>query len=256
MSSQQIGPTELEKEKRADLSTAIKRSDSVRSRRKVSAVSERSDTSEHLEQEASGEESPGVLSNEELPESPSDGDIDEESLTSTMPWLKVIVRMSSLYNMTCTHQTFCHPHCYRRNMRACRRLMHAVRKIYGEEFEEQEEEPAGAVDVGQDAKKDKKQARKASEQGHSSPLKRKESFARRDKIDRSVDISAVLSRLGHHQGSAVHLSKDTIDTDGDGKEMMKESSNKDEEKKKTRKGDTPIIKYMKTQVRETLIILW
>lgn len=34
------------------------------------------------------------------------------------------------------------------------------------------------------------------------------------RIDRSVDISAVLSRLGHHQGSAVHLSKDTIDTDG------------------------------------------
>lgn len=32
---------------------AIKRSDSVRSRRKVSAVSERSDTSEHLEQEVS-----------------------------------------------------------------------------------------------------------------------------------------------------------------------------------------------------------
>lgn len=34
------------------------------------------------------------------------------------------------------------------------------------------------------------------------------------RIDKSVDISAVLSRLGHHQGSAVHLSKDTIDTDG------------------------------------------
>lgn len=35
------------------LPIAIKRSDSVRSRRKVSAVSERSDTSEHLEQEVS-----------------------------------------------------------------------------------------------------------------------------------------------------------------------------------------------------------
>ncbi|XP_069159541.1 protein unc-80 homolog isoform X1 [Procambarus clarkii] len=230
-------------------SDSIKRSDSVRSRRKVSAVSERSDTSEHLEQEVSGEESPGVLSNEELPESPTDGDIDEESLTSNMPWLKTIVRVSSLYNMTCTHQTFCHPHCYKRNMRACRRLMHAVRKMYGEEFEEQEEEAANVVDPGRDAKKEKKQGRKASEQGHSSPLKRKESFARRDKIDRSVDISAVLSRLGHHQGSAVHLSKDTIDTDGDGKEATKDSSHKDEEKKKPRKCDIPIIKYMKTQVK-------
>ncbi|XP_042207937.1 protein unc-80 homolog isoform X3 [Homarus americanus] len=229
-------------------SDSIKRSDSVRSRRKVSAVSERSDTSELLEQEVSGEESPGVLSNEDLPESPTDGDLDEESLTSNMPWLKIIVRMSSLYNMTCTHQTFCHPHCYKRNMRACRRLMHAVRKMYGEEFEEQEEEAARVADGGRDSKKDKKQGRKASEQGHSSPLKRKESFARRDKIDRSVDISAVLTRLGHHQGSAVHLSKDTIDTDGEGKETTKDSSNKDEEKKKPRKGDTMIMKYMKTQV--------
>ncbi|XP_071534011.1 protein unc-80 homolog isoform X8 [Panulirus ornatus] len=229
-------------------SDSIKRSDSVRSRRKVSAVSERSDTSEHLEQEVSGEESPGVLSNEDLPESPSDGDLDEESLTSNMPWLKVVVRISSLYNIMCTHQTYCHPHCYKRNMRACRRLMHALRKMYGEEFEEQEEEAVGAGEGARDNKKEKKQGRKASEQGHSSPLKRKESFALRDKIDRSVDISAVLSRLGHHQGSAVHLSKDTIDTDGDGKEMTKDSSNKDEEKKKPRKGDTPIIRYMKTQV--------
>jgi len=30
------------------------------------------------------------MSNEDLPESPSDGDLDEESLASTMPWLKVL----------------------------------------------------------------------------------------------------------------------------------------------------------------------
>lgn len=38
----------------------------------------------------SGEESPGVMSNEDLPDSPTDGDIDEESLTTNMPWLKVL----------------------------------------------------------------------------------------------------------------------------------------------------------------------
>ncbi|XP_066978451.1 protein unc-80 homolog isoform X1 [Macrobrachium rosenbergii] len=230
-------------------SDSIKRSDSVRSRRKVSSVSERSDTSEHLEPEVSGEESPGVLSNEDLPDSPNDGDLDEESLTSTMPWIKVVVRMFSLYNMTCTHQNYCHPHCYKRNMRACKRLMHAVRKMYGEEFEEQEEEVVNPVTRGRD-KKDKKPTRKASEQGaggHGSPLRRKESFARRDKIDRNVDISAVLSRLGHHQGSAVHLSKDTIDTDGDGKEVSKDDAT-EEEKKKPKKYDTPIVRFMKTQV--------
>ncbi|KAK4295652.1 hypothetical protein Pmani_031795 [Petrolisthes manimaculis] len=232
-------------------SDSIKRSDSVRSRRKVSAVSERSDTSEHLEQElyqVSGEESPGVMSNEDLPDSPNDGDLDEESLTSNMPWIKVVVQMSSQYNMTCTHQTFCHPYCYRRNMRSCRRLMHAVRRMHGEEFEEQEEEAPCMTDGEHENKKEKKQGRKASEQGHGSPLKRKESFARHNKIDRSVDISAVLSRLGHHQGSAVHLSKDTVDTDGEGKEITKDTNNKEEEKKKENKGNTPLIRYMKTQV--------
>lgn len=37
----------------------------------------------------SGEESPGVMSNEDMPDSPTDADIDEESLTTNMPWLKV-----------------------------------------------------------------------------------------------------------------------------------------------------------------------
>lgn len=52
----------------------------------------------------SGEESPGVMSNEDLPESPTDGDIDEESLTTNMPWLKVLSRILSfirLFNRAC-----------------------------------------------------------------------------------------------------------------------------------------------------------
>lgn len=53
--------------------------------------------------------------------------------------------------------------------------------MYGEEFEEQEEEAVVGCLGEQDSKKDKKTGRKASEQGHGSPLKRKESFARRDK---------------------------------------------------------------------------
>lgn len=47
------------------------------------------------------------------------------------------------------------------------------------------------------------------------------SFLLSYRIDRSVDITAVLSRLGHHQGSAVHLSKDTVDTDGKDKFSLK-----------------------------------
>lgn len=56
--------------------------------------------------------------------------------------------------------------------------------MYGEEFEEQEEDMSGAGDIARETKKEKKQSRKASEQGggsHGSPLKRKESLARRDK---------------------------------------------------------------------------
>lgn len=54
-------------------------------------------------------------------------------------------------------------------------------QMYGEEFEEQEEETVVGCLGEQESKKEKKTGRKASEQGHGSPLKRKESFARRDK---------------------------------------------------------------------------
>lgn len=54
-------------------------------------------------------------------------------------------------------------------------------QMYGEEFEEQEEETVIGSLGEHDSKKEKKTGRKASEQGHGSPLKRKESFARRDK---------------------------------------------------------------------------
>lgn len=58
--------------------------------------------------------------------------------------------------------------------------------MYGEEFEEQEEETVGVIDSGRDSKEKKKLGRKSSEQSHGSPLKRKESFARRDKYVFSV----------------------------------------------------------------------
>lgn len=54
-------------------------------------------------------------------------------------------------------------------------------QMYDEEFEEQEEETVVGCLGEHESKKEKKTGRKASEQGHGSPLKRKESFARRDK---------------------------------------------------------------------------
>jgi len=67
----------------------VKRTDSIQSKRKVSSLSDRSDTSEQGGAgDVSGEESPGILSDDQPPESPSDSN-DTEDNTSHMPWLKV-----------------------------------------------------------------------------------------------------------------------------------------------------------------------
>lgn len=74
------------------LELAIKRTDSIRSKRKVSSISDRSDFSDApLEHDISGEESPGILSDDQPPESPSDcqNEVDEGISTRGMPWLRV-----------------------------------------------------------------------------------------------------------------------------------------------------------------------
>ena len=70
---------------------SVKRTDSVQSKRKVSSLSDRSDTSEQGGGgEVSGEESPGILSDDQPPESPSDSN-DTDDTSKNMPWLKVSV---------------------------------------------------------------------------------------------------------------------------------------------------------------------
>ncbi|KAG7310085.1 hypothetical protein JYU34_004625 [Plutella xylostella] len=124
-----------------------RRSDSIQSRRKVSSVSDRSDTSEQAiypggtvimsnEVDSGGEESPGVLSDdhEHPPESPDSNLADAPDNTKVFPWLKVMVKFLNSFNYVCCHQNFCHPYCFRRNMRASARLMKSVQKIYGVQF--------------------------------------------------------------------------------------------------------------------------
>lgn len=66
------------------------RADSICSKRKVSAVSDRSDTSDKVD--LSGEESPGILSEDLAPESPLEtAESDDTSLTKNLPWLKVVI---------------------------------------------------------------------------------------------------------------------------------------------------------------------
>lgn len=69
----------------------VKRADSIQSKRKVSSLSDRSDTSEQgCGGEVSGEESPGILSDDQPPESPSDSN-ETDDTTTHLPWLKVLI---------------------------------------------------------------------------------------------------------------------------------------------------------------------
>lgn len=168
-------------------SHAVRRADSIQSKRKVSSLSDRSDTSEPgLYGEVSGEESPGILSDDQPPESPSDSN-DTDETNKNFPWMKVVVCVASNFNFYCCHQTFCHPYCHRRQMRASERLIRAVRKVYGEEF--------GIVsgstlfDFDTDFKKEggegkkEKRSRKVSDQTSAqvSPVRRKDSVGRKFK---------------------------------------------------------------------------
>ena len=46
-----------------------------------------------------------------------------------MPWLGVMTKVLASFNYHCTHQNFCHPQCYRRQMRAAKRIMEATRHV-------------------------------------------------------------------------------------------------------------------------------
>ena len=54
---------------------------------------------------------------------------DDDALELNMPWLKVVSKLSNSFNFHCTHQNFCHPNCYRRQMRATKRIMEAARHV-------------------------------------------------------------------------------------------------------------------------------
>lgn len=164
----------------------VKRADSIQSKRKVSSLSDRSDTSEpggFLAGEVSGEESPGILSDDQPPESPSDSNETDET-NKNFPWMKVLVQVSNSFNFYCSHQNFCHPYCHRRQMRASSRLIKSVRKIYGEEFGILN--GTGMFDLDTEKKEDgkkEKRSRKVSEQTSTqvSPVRRKDSVGRKYK---------------------------------------------------------------------------
>ncbi|KAJ8665380.1 hypothetical protein QAD02_007042, partial [Eretmocerus hayati] len=190
---------------------AFRRADSIQSKRKVSSLSDRSDTSEPgLYGEVSGEESPGILSDEQPPESPSDSNETDET-NKNFPWLKVVARVMNNFEFHCPHINFCHPYCPRRQMRAGKKLIKAVRKVYGEEFGIVfDNDLFESKTEKKDDKKKEKRNRKVSDQTSAqiSPVKRKDSIVRKSKGDKSID--------GSQSGRGVpDPSKDLGDRDSD-----------------------------------------
>ncbi|XP_072743186.1 protein unc-80 homolog isoform X2 [Anoplolepis gracilipes] len=223
----------------------IKRADSIQSKRKVSSLSDRSDTSEPgAAGEVSGEESPGILSDDQPPESPSDSNETDET-NKNFPWMKVLVQFTNSFNFYCSHQNFCHPFCHRRQMRASGRLIKSVKKIYGEKFGILN--GTGLLDVDTDKKEDgkkDKRSRKVSDQTSTqvSPVRRKDSVGRKYKIEKNLD--------GSQSGRSTQRdsSKDLAEQDSErGKESSKKITDDDVEEDK----EPPLIlKYIKAQVKD------
>ncbi|XP_025208646.1 protein unc-80 homolog isoform X2 [Melanaphis sacchari] len=98
----------------------------------------RSDTSDGcapvIPGEISGEDESGaMMSDDHGPTSPCESN-ETDDTTYFMPWLKTVIQINKSFDHSCSHQSFCHPFCYKRQMRSCSRLIKAIRKLYGEEF--------------------------------------------------------------------------------------------------------------------------
>ncbi|XP_071635615.1 protein unc-80 homolog isoform X3 [Temnothorax longispinosus] len=225
----------------------VKRADSIQSKRKVSSLSDRSDTSEPgAGGEVSGDESPGILSDDQPPESPSDSNETDET-NKNFPWMKVLVQFANSFNFYCSHQNFCHPFCHRRQMRASSRLIKSVKKIYGEEFGILN--GTGLLDIDTDKKDDKKdkRSRKVSDQTSTqvSPIRRKDSVGRKYKIEKNLD--------GSQSGRSTQRdsSKDLVDQDSErGKESLRRVTTKYTVEEEKDKEPPPVLKYIRTQVKD------
>ena len=70
-----------------------------------------------------------MLSDEHLADTPSDADTDDFSVPEHLPWVRVATELVTGLSYSCRHQQFCQPNCYKRLMRACNRLVKAVKTV-------------------------------------------------------------------------------------------------------------------------------
>ncbi|KAG1666378.1 Protein unc-80 [Nymphon striatum] len=233
-----------------------KSTESMRSRRKVSIVSDRSDTSEHGAEVSGGEESPVLLSDDhdQPADSPCDFvDDDESHYVRDMSWLKLVNHIYNSMSFICPHQHFCQPSCYRRQMRASSRLVKANPEATPNEIRENEKQE----------KKDRKY--KKNLPGMGSPLRRNLSIARNlDKLE-----SDVCKVNRSHMSSMTHLATGNITyclkylylyskidkiyyfsaiLHSDASQVNLLATHQQKPDKVKKKDDSPVVQYIKTQV--------
>lgn len=222
-------------------SSLLGRRDSVKSKgRRASAFSERSDLSG-----ISGDESPGVLSDDgQGPELIADTlDAEDCDIVRQMPWIKVVVDMVNTLDFECSHQHYCHENCYRRQIRACNRLMRSVKKVYTYE-EPREPEPIHETEK-RHRKKGKKEKKSVSGTGNNSPVPRNPSYGHNmDKlIDKDLFMQSQFS-----SGTIINQ----IDVEAGTKTPNGHHGKKVPEtwaKKVVVKEDVAPLKYLKNQVK-------
>lgn len=120
----------------------VRRTDSMRSRRRVSGISEKSDASDRPvnglqlgpqdARDLSGEDSGGNNSCDEGygNESLDRFETDQSRIMSNMPWFKAITLINSNIDCDCTHFPTCRSKCYKLHQNMCKKLIFSVQMIY------------------------------------------------------------------------------------------------------------------------------
>ena len=240
----------------------VKRADSLRSRRKVSGLSEKSDTSDRI----SGDESPGIMSDDGMQfpdqqEKTDQLDTDDTELTTNIPWLKILNIFNESITFDCSHFHYCKPNCYRRLIRSCSRLIKSVKKVYIDDHDKHIDLIALRLfEDKEDAMKKEKKLKKIVTASSSSPIKRKISVGHN--VDKMVDRA---DGYGH----SVHSSTTYLAHVGVGTNLDVESGNllnQDLDPRRTflevasyksqiRKDENITLKYINLQVINLISLL-
>lgn len=91
-----------------------------------------------------------------------------------------VLLLANSFNYQCSHQQVCHPRCFRRQARACHRMLSSVRKIYGDEPHQEALEFLSYSKKSRHHKDEKKDKSKGQSRP-GSPLRRRDSLARKDR---------------------------------------------------------------------------